>query len=52
MLVLARASSGRTMGNSFVMKEVRFRFRLDIRKKFFTERLVNNLSGADCPEKL
>ena len=43
-----RERSERTRAKSFVLKEGRFR--LDIRKKFFTQRAV--MPWHSCPEKL
>jgi len=47
-VLFTRVCSDRTRGNGSKLKEVRFR--LDIRKKFFTMRVGN--TGPGCPEKL
>jgi len=46
--IFIRACSNRTRGNGFKLEEGRFR--LDIRKKFLTLRVVRH--RTDCPERL
>jgi len=46
--LFTRVCSDRTRGNGCKLKEGRFR--LEIRKKFFTMRVVS--TGTGCPEKL